>query len=220
MINKTIFIVGGGNVDNRQLFNMYKYEIDQKDNFVMVIGADRGVIYAEDAGCKVDLAVGDFDSVNEADKKRISEELRTVSLNPVKDDTDFEHALREAITEKPQKIICFGVTGTRLDQTLASISMLYLAVKNKIDMVIIDKNNRIRMVKDRFTIKKNEAFGKYFSVMPFCDSVTHLNMNGFKYETEDLTLEKYVSRGVSNEITAETANISCDGYLVIMETKD
>ena len=86
---------------------------------------------------------------------------------------------------------------------------------------MVDANNRIRMVCQGITIAKEEQYGKYVSLLPFTPQVKGLTLTGFQYPLEDYTLECYHSLGVSNEITAEKAQISFrEGVLVVVEAKD
>lgn len=212
---KSIIIVAGGSLDMSQV----KEKIEETKN-PFVIGADRGAIFLLDAGIIPSLAVGDFDSITVDEKERLSDVKSVETLNPVKDDTDFEHALRRAIDMKPERITIFGVTGSRLDQTMASINLLALCLEANIPAFIQDRTNRIRMINGDFSIQKKDAFGKYFSILPFDSLVEDISLKGFAYEVDHLTLEKEISRGVSNEIKDDLAFVSCKGRLLIMETMD
>ena len=197
---KSIIIVAGGSLDMSQV----KEKIEETKN-PFVIGADRGAIFL-------------LDAVDE--KERLSDVKSVETLNPIKDDTDFEHALRRAIDMKPERITIFGVTGSRLDQTMASINLLALCLEANIPALIQDRTNRIRMINGDFSIQKKDAFGKYFSILPFDSLVEDISLKGFAYEVDHLTLKKEISRGVSNEIKDDLAFVSCKGRLLIMETMD
>lgn len=67
---------------------------------------------------------------------------------------------------------------------------------------------------------KKDAFGKYFSILPFDSLVEDISLKGFAYEVDHPTLKKEISRGVSNEIKDDLAFVSCKGRLLIMETMD
>ena len=58
-----------------------------------VIGVDKGALYCLKNHIRMDLAVGDFDSVNNRDFDLINKETKIIKLNSIKDDTDTEHAL-------------------------------------------------------------------------------------------------------------------------------
>jgi len=210
-----ILLVAGGKVNIDQLWHIYK---SMKDPYV--IGVDAGNVILDEALIRPDRAIGDFDSVDEAMLEKLRSITTVEKLIPEKDDTDTEHALRYALDMRPESIICMGCTGTRLDQTLASINLLKLACDAGIDTYILDETNRIRVVKGEVRLTRADQFGDYVSVIPFENEICHLTEKGFKYQVQDITLGKVLSLGISNELTEEEGIISSDDYMIIMETRD
>ncbi|MBO4591754.1 MAG: thiamine diphosphokinase [Eubacterium sp.] len=208
-------IVAGGEVDRSFL----RQTFDSMDD-VYVIGADKGVVYASEAGIKIDKAIGDFDSVSTEEKIRITELYDTELLIPEKDDTDTEHALKYAIDMCPEEIIMMGCTGSRLDHTFSSVRILKNAYDAGISAYLLNKTNRIRIAKGELYIKKENALGKYISIMPYGDKAEGITLKGFKYPLENYTLPAEKGLGISNEITSDEAYICSDDYLIIMETID
>ncbi|MBR6403605.1 MAG: thiamine diphosphokinase [Eubacterium sp.] len=208
-------IIAGGEVDRSFLRQIY----DSMDD-AYVIGADKGVIYASEAGIKIDKAIGDFDSVSTEEKIRISELYDTELLVPEKDDTDTEHALRYAMSKRPEEIIMMGCTGSRLDHTFSSVRILKSACDEGISAYIQDKTNRIRVAKGEVRINKEDAFGKYISIIPYGDKAEGITLRGFKYPLENYTMPAERGLGISNEIIADEAYIYSDDHLIIMETID
>ena len=49
-------------------------------------------------------------------------------LNPIKDDTDTEYAIRLAISEGARSIVLLGATGSRIDHVLGNISLLGIGI--------------------------------------------------------------------------------------------
>ena len=104
---------------------------------------------------------------------------------------------------------------------LGSIHGLIYSHKNNIKAYIIDKNNKIYFGFNKTVIRKNEQYGKYVSLIPMSDTVTGITLKGFKYIVENYDLSIEFSRGVSNEILDDEAEISFDeGYLLVIESKD
>lgn len=211
-------IVSGGTIDEAQLCEMIKNE-----------GFD--VIYAADAGMEAlyhhhltpDIIVGDFDSVNEEALSYYKRETQVelVELTPEKDDTDTEHAIRDAISRGAEDLTLLGGTGTRLDHVLANIAMLGIGLEEDVAIELVDAHNRIRMTNKPMTLHKKEQFGKYVSLIPYTDKVEHLTLSGFKFELNDYTLTGFNSLGISNEITAKEARIDFDGgILLVVESRD
>ena len=213
----TWILVAGGMVEPAFVRRVF----EEAEPPVILIGVDRGTIKILDAGLIPSRAIGDFDSVSEEEWERIrSMKLHVEKLIPEKDDTDTEHALRYAIDCNPKKILMLGCTGTRLDQTISSIGLLKQATDAGIEAYILDENNRVRVVRGGCTLRKKEAFGTYVSVLPYGERVEHLYMKGFKYPAEDLTVEFNVSLTVSNELTAKEGEIRCEGYAIVIESRD
>ncbi len=192
-------------------------------NFDGVIASDSGMEFFRRAGILPDIIIGDFDSAKE-DTLEYFEKYDSIEwkkLNPMKDDTDTEAAIRLAIEKGAKSITLFGATGSRLDHTLANIELLGIGLEEKISITILDKHNRIRMINSGLTIKKSEQFGKFVSLIPYSMKVENVCLRGFKYELDNYCMSKFNSLGVSNEITADEARISfTDGILLVVEADD
>ena len=114
-----------------------------------------------------------------------------------------------------------GATGTRLDHVLGNIELLGIGLKAGIPIQICDAHNRIRMIDRGMTLARKEQFGTYVSLIPYTECVEHLTLIGLKYPLTDACLRGFCSLGVSNEIVADTAEISFEsGILLVVESKD
>ena len=87
------------------------------NEYKLVIAADSGYISAKDAGVVPHIVIGDFDSFPE---DLVTAE-KIIRLNPVKDMTDTQEAIDEAITRGADFITILGALGGRIDHTLANI---------------------------------------------------------------------------------------------------
>lgn len=212
-------IVSGGKI---QRDFSRKYIKEQR--FDKIIAADSGMNFLYEENITPDIIVGDFDSAKSEALKYFeskSENIIFEKLNPVKDDTDTEHAIRMAIKNGAKKITILGGTGSRLDHVLGNISLLGIGLEENIDIVIVDENNRIRMIDTNLTLEKGKQFGEFISLIPFSEKVSGLTLKGFKYNLEDYTMEGHNSLGVSNEIEAAVASISFEeGKLIVVESRD
>jgi len=210
-----ILLVAGGELDIDVLRETYS-----SLNNPYVIGIDRGTIFLMENGIKIDKAIGDFDSVSDEERENILSGIVSEKLNPVKDDTDTEHALKYAISLAPEEIVMLGCTGRRMDHCLACVGMLRLAYDAGIEAYIIDRYNRIRVTRGNVQMSAADSYGKYISVLPYGDVARGITINGFKYNAEGLDITAAETRGVSNELIEEVGSISCDDYMIIMETRD
>lgn len=86
----------------------------------LVIAADGGIALADALGVTPDLWVGDFDSVND-DQRRAHRDIPHEDHPIDKDELDLELAIRAARLRGARELRLLGVFGGRLDQTLAAL---------------------------------------------------------------------------------------------------
>jgi thiamine pyrophosphokinase len=107
---------------------------------------------------------------------------------------------------------------------MANVLLLQKALEKGVEAVIVNENNRIRLLGKRYrriTLKKDMY--KYVSLLPMTPTVTNISTVGMKYNIDkyDMHIDKEISLGVSNEILASTGEISIeDGILIVIEAKD
>lgn len=214
--NKNVLIVTGGNIDLELLERQIALE-----GSLYIIGVDRGIESLSKLNIKPDLVIGDFDSVSDGIGAIYANSPDAVILSPEKDLTDTHAAVLEALKLKPDKITMIGATGTRIDHMLGSIALLKLCLDSGVEAVIVDGNNKIRMIDKQLKIRRDNLYGKYISCIPFSDRVTGINLTGFKYNLKDASMIKEETIGISNELGEEEGHITVGtGYLLVMETKD
>lgn len=215
---KQALIVSGGTTELE-----FGREYIRQNPMDLMIAADSGMKFFCQAGLKPDLIVGDFDSAD-ADTLQFFEKqegIEWLRLVPEKDDTDTEKAIWKAIEAGCDRIHILGATGSRLDHVLGNIELLGIGLKEQRELFIVDSHNRIRMIEHGLTMKREEQYGDYISLIPFTPQVHGLTLKGMKYPLLDFTMVCYNSLGISNEIIEDTAEITLkDGVLLVLETKD
>lgn len=212
------FIFSGGTYQE----SFVKKILEQEMKPFCVIAVDKGLESCLHLDLKPDYIVGDFDSLSSElfDYLKQNQD-RVRRLNPIKDDTDTEAAVRLALEETEGDIIIFGGTGSRLDHVLGNIALLGLGWKKNRTIFLWDEKNRIRLVQKVLHLKKEEQFGTYVSVLPMGEKAEGVTLEGMAYPLKEHTLEKYSSLGISNEITGDVAKISTkQGALLVIESKD
>ncbi len=210
-------IVCGGSIDWQ-----FADELIKKSGIDAIIAADRGMDFLYENGITPDIIVGDFDSTKTKALEYFEEKGQSEihPLNPMKDDTDTEFAIRTAIKKGAKSIVIIGATGTRIDHVLGNISLLGVGLENDISIEILDPNNRIRMIDRPITLKKDKQYGKYISLIPV-SSDNDVSLTGFKYTLDHHVFDKYTSLGISNEITDEEAVIDIHkGTFIMVESRD
>jgi thiamine pyrophosphokinase len=189
----------------------------------MLIAADSGMDFLHRNGLVPDVIAGDFDSVEDESLDEFSSmpEVEILRLNPIKDDTNTEFVIREAIRRGAKKITILGSTGTRLDHVLANVYLLGIGLEESVSIELVDANNRIRMISDSLEISKKEQFGDYVSVLPVKGDAKGVTLEGMKYPLKDANIACFSSLGVSNEIVDEIAYVSLrQGSLLVIESRD
>lgn len=211
-------IISGGHIDD-----MFALEWLQQNKCDLLIAADSGMNFLYRNNIVPDIIAGDFDSVDTASLERFSgmDKIEMIRLNPIKDDTDTEFVIREAIRRGATEITVLGATGTRLDHVLGNMHLLGIGLKHGVEIWLVDAHNRIRMIGGEIEIKKEEQFGDYISLLPIDGTVTGVTLEGFKYLLENAVISSFSSLGISNEIVEEKAKIKIDnGVLLMIEARD
>ncbi len=211
-------IVSGGSLNKE-----FVMKIVGQGRYDRILAADSGMNALYAAAVTPDIIIGDFDS---ADEKILAffqqnKAIDFCTLNPEKDDTDTEFAIRESIRRGADSITIIGGTGTRLDHVLGNISLLGIGFEEQISMELLDEHNRIRMIQKPLTLEKDAQYGKYVSLIPYGGDVQGITLRGFKYPLSDYTMGGFNSLGISNEIVDEKAVIELTGgSLLVIESHD
>lgn len=211
-------IISGGHIDDA-----FALDWLGKNEYDCMIAADSGMNFLHQNRIVPDVIAGDFDSV-EGESLAYFQGLNNVQvmkLNPIKDDTDTEFVIREAIRRGATDITVLGATGTRLDHMLANVNLLGIGVEEGVSIQLVDKYNRIRMIDTYMEIRKSEQFGDFVSVLPVRGDAKGVTLEGMKYPLKDADIACFSSLGVSNEIVEDVAKISVkQGVLLVIESRD
>lgn len=211
-------IITGGNI--RDEFACEKIKTGGYD---MIMAADSGMDFLYRNHLTPDIIVGDFDSVDHdaLDFFREDKRIEFCRLDPVKDDTDTEYAIRDALSRGITQLTILGGTGSRLDHVLGNISLLGIGLEENVEIELVDEHNRVRMINKPLSIRRDEQFGRFVSLIPYTGNVEHVTLTGFKYTLDDYTMGGFNSLGVSNEIKEEVARIEfSSGILLVIESVD
>ncbi|MBQ8279642.1 MAG: thiamine diphosphokinase [Roseburia sp.] len=217
-MHRKILIISGGTITD----DFAKEWIGQYQPDYIIV-ADSGMEFMRRAGYVPDMIIGDFDSVGSDTLSFFREQpgICWKELNPVKDDTDTEFAIRQAIDLGAKEITVLGATGSRLDHVLGNVALLGIGLQENVDIQLVDAHNRIRMTGKSVKLRKAEQFGSFISLIPYTAEVKPLWLKGFKYPLENFTMGRFSSLGISNEIIEEEAEILFEeGILLVIESKD
>lgn len=211
-------MVSGGSLDFEFAQSVYLDKI-----WDYLIAVDKGLQFFMRQDILPTHIVGDFDSVGRQAVQPYHQykEVEVLEYNPVKNASDTEMGIRLAIKLGVKELWILGGTGTRLDHTLANIQCLKIAQDAGVRCYLLDLNNRISLIGPSVILKKQEGYGKYFSLFSLGSVVENLSIKGAAYELDHYRLLPYDSRCVSNEYKEEIVHISyTEGNLILMETRD
>lgn len=182
------------------------------------IAADAGYHNAKKLGERVDILIGDFDSIGRVPR----EEVREIQEVPAeKDLTDTQIALEIAVERGADEVIIVGGLGGRLDHTLSNLGILEDMHERHIHGYATDGQNRVHFIRSTSTLIARSAY-KYISLLPADQVVKGVTMEGGKYPLKNQALKRRISGfTVSNEITGNVVFIAVKkGGLYIIESKD
>lgn len=185
-----------------------------------IICADGGAKHLAKYRMKPDLLLGDFDSLSPEELNGYREQGVDILQYPAeKDMTDTELAVEEAVRMDAKDVLMLGVLGTRYDHSLSNIFLLKRLHEAGIRARIVNEHNEITLTSDRITLIK-DVFTKV-SLLPLTMTAKGVTTKGLYYPLTDATLLQGSSRGISNEYTGETAEVSVkEGILIVIRTRD
>lgn len=184
-------IIGNGDIKS---YDRIKERIRHDD---FIICADGGYNHAKKMGIIPDVLIGDFDSA-----KDFNEVQNRIEYPVRKDFTDGELAVEYAVEHGADSVCLIGMTGDRLDHTLADI-MLLDKCKNS---VLIDDNNEIYLLKDKLMIHGKSS--QTLSIVPIFSDAEGLCTKGLEYPLNNETLYFASTRGISNVMTEDVCEIT------------
>ena len=189
----------------------------QTDDYI--ICADGGTRHALALGLQPALIVGDMDSAEPAQLQELQKaDVRIESFSHDKNETDLELAINRALALKPNKIVILGALGGRLDQTLANITLLTDDRLSKFDIRLDDGVEEVQLCRDE--VEVHGRGGDIVSLIPWQGAVTGVLTEHLRWPLRRETLYPDKTRGVSNEMLAETASIAIeDGLLLVVHRR-
>lgn len=190
------------------------------DGIDRVVAADGGARHAERLGRRLDLWVGDGDSIDAAQLARLDLDGVPIRRSPTdKDETDAELALLAALEADPARITILGALGgARLDHALANVWLLdHPAVASR-DIRLLDARTRIRLAAPGRLALRGRV-GDLVSLLPFGGDALGITSSGLRYPLRDEPLRSGASRGLSNVRTIRDAFVEHrSGRILVVET--
>jgi thiamine pyrophosphokinase len=203
------FIFGGGDIFAEAI----EERIESGD---LVVAADSGYLNAQKLGAKIDLLIGDFDSIG-----KIPEDVGEIFRVPVeKNATDTQLAVELAVERGADEIIIVASTSGRFDHTASLLAILQDLWEKRIPAMVVNGQNRVRFVRNSGVIIVRSQY-KYFSVVALDEKVKGVSIEGAKYPLKNKEILRRNQFAVSNEIIKNCALITVKkGAVYVVESRD
>lgn len=185
----------------------------------LVIAADGGARLAQYFDLRLHVIVGDLDSLSAEELDTFIAQGVEIRLHPLeKDYTDLELALYQAREMGADWLRIIGGVGDRIDQTLANIQLLALPALADCDARLVAGKQETRLLRPgKHTI--SGATGDTISLLPLNGNAVGVSTKKLYYPLNNETLYLGSSRGISNVLDQETAQITFrEGLLLLTHT--
>jgi thiamine pyrophosphokinase len=183
----------------------------------LVVAADSGLDLALSLGRDVDLVVGDLDSVSAAALARARDAGARVDEHPRdKDATDLELALDAVLGAAVARVTVVGAGGGRLDHFLANVALLAAPKYSGLDVVALIGPARVAIVTARRPAAVRGRPGSTVTLLPYGGPCTGVATHGLRWPLRGEPLPPGTTRGVSNEMQDDTAEVSIDGGILVV----
>ena len=184
-----------------------------------VIAADSGLHSAIDLGLRVNLVIGDMDSVDPA--VLVAAEINGVTVQRMprdKDATDTELALLAAVAHGSRQIVLVTGGGGRLDHQLGVLSAMQHKALEDCEVSALWDTARMQLLRGPGLCTIHGKVGDVVGLIAQHGDAIGVTTDGLKWSLNEGTLEAHSSRGVSNELVTATATISlAHGQLFVIQ---
>lgn len=188
----------------------------------LVIAADSGLDHAVDAGLTPDVLIGDLDSVSAERLAAFRARDGEIVAHPVdKDDTDLALAVGYAIDRGATAITVLGGAGDRLSHVLGNCAAVAHAVRRGVATTWHADGTTVRVAAPGHPIVVTGRPADLVSLLPFAGAASVVTTSGLRWELDGETLHEDATRGVSNEMLAERAEVAVGrGLLFVIHERN
>lgn len=186
------------------------------------VGVDGGVASWRSLQCVPELAIGDWDSLNNPEQALVGVPHQ-VTLSTQKDQSDLHAALEATLLFGVQQWLCFGVTGGRPDHHLATLQDLSLWSEQREAGSVRawdDLAQYVFLSGGSSLWSLGVAKDQVFSVFSMAEE-SRISLRGASYSHENLRLQPG-SRGLSNRVESDqgaSIQVSQGRVVVVIPSK-
>jgi len=205
MYDKVKVFAGPNNYDFRHLY------FEEANEYI--VGVDSGLEYLESIEKEVDLAIGDYDSIDKVRYERIKHKCKNIiKLDKDKAMTDLAFTLDYIYNNIDYETIeIYGGISGRVDHFLANINLI-----KKYDFSMRDNTHHIYMLgKGKHKINNYRKYISFFAI----EDCYNLSIKGFKFTLDNYYLSTNDSLCVSNEGDSGEIEFS-KGKILVISTDD
>lgn len=192
---ETVLIFAGGDSPDDSLGE----ELPAAD---LVVAADSGYDFAIASGVRVDVLVGDLDSIQ---TEVIPAHVIVERYPADKDATDLELALSRVTDEEPDRIVVVGGAGGRVDHELATAALLCAHEWADTEIDWVTTRGWSHVIRRRRLIHGD--VGSLISLIPMGGPAVGVSTKGLRWELDEATLIHGTTLGVSNVFNGPVADI-------------
>lgn len=184
----------------------------------LVVAADSGLEQAVRLGLRVDLAVGDFDSVNPLTLAQAVAGGCRVDRHPVaKDHTDLELGLLAATALGADSVVVVGGHGGRLDHLLANAMVLAGPALAGVAVEAWMGAARLHVARAARPVVLDGRAGELVTLLAVGGAARAVRTHGLRYALAEEDLYPGSTRGVSNEMVGTSAEVTLgEGVLLVV----
>lgn len=175
----------------------------------VIIAADGGAAHCLTLGVTPDVIIGDMDSISEEDQQYwAGQYVPFMRHNHRKDETDLELALLHARALQVDEILVLGALGGRWDQTFANLLLPLYHRLAGLKISFWHTGTWIHVITRTRTIRGQA--GQTVSLLPLGGNALGVTATGLEWPLDNETLYLGGSRGVSNLLLGESAQITVE----------
>ncbi|MBN2205659.1 MAG: thiamine diphosphokinase [Thermoleophilia bacterium] len=180
-----------------------------------VVAADGGLGFALAHGVRVDVLVGDFDSLGAADVEAAERAGVRVERHPVrKDATDGELAVEAALAEGPGELMLAGALGGGLDHVVSHLALLRRAARRGAAARIVSPRLCVTALVAPAAVDLDAAAGARVSLAPL-EGDARVTLEGLAYPLREGVLAADACLGLGNAVAGQARITVHDGVVAV-----
>lgn len=185
----------------------------------LVVAADAGSCHAEVLGLRLDVVIGDLDSLDEAAQTHLREAgVRFETVPAHKDETDLELALLYAYGQGAERFVVLGALGGRLDMTIANVLLLTHPLLNPVRVELWAGGQTAWVIRPPGDEIAGQP-GDTLSLIPLGGDAVGITTHNLEYPLSGERLTFGPARGVSNVLVGVPARVELrEGMLLAVHT--